>query len=68
MSAAALPSDVGRHFDACLSKPIDQAALRQMLLSATPAARPSQPGLWSENDAAPRDAGSKREAVSGRLR
>ena len=48
MSASAVPHDVGRYFDGCLSKPIDQAALRQVLLSAAPAARPSQPGLWSE--------------------
>lgn len=69
MSAATVPTEVGRHFDACLSKPIDQAALRQVLLSATPAARPSQPGLWSESDSAvPRFAGSRGEAVSGRLR
>jgi len=69
MSAATVPTEVGRHFDACLSKPIDQAALRQVLLSATPAARPSQPGLWSESDSAvPRFAGSRGEAVNGRLR
>jgi signal transduction histidine kinase/ActR/RegA family two-component response regulator len=48
MSASAVSQDVGRHFDACLSKPIDQAALRQVLLSVAPSARPSQPGLWSE--------------------
>ena len=68
MSAATVPADVGRHFDAFLTKPIDQAALRQVLLSATPAARPSQPGLWSDGDPVPLHAGSRREAVSGRLR
>ena len=48
MSASAVDQEVGRHFHACLSKPIDQAALRQVLLSVVPAARPSQPGLWVE--------------------
>ena len=67
MSAATVPADVGRHFDAFLTKPIDQAALRQVLLSATPTARPSQPGLWSDGDPVPLHAGSRREAVSGRL-
>jgi signal transduction histidine kinase/ActR/RegA family two-component response regulator len=50
MSASAVDHEVGRHFHACLSKPIDQAALRQVLLSVAPAARPSQPGLWIEGD------------------
>ena len=68
MSAATVPADVGRHFDAFLTKPIDQAALRQVLLSATPAARPSQPGLWSDGDPVPLHAESRRETVSGRLR
>jgi len=50
MSASALPQDMGHHFDACLSKPIDRGALRQVLLSVVPASRPSQPGLWLESD------------------
>ncbi len=48
MSAAAMSDEIGRHFDACLSKPIDRNALRQVLLNVGPAARPSQPGLWAE--------------------
>ncbi|MEP6740409.1 MAG: hybrid sensor histidine kinase/response regulator, partial [Caldimonas sp.] len=48
VSASVVSPEVGRHFDACLSKPIDRAALRQVLLNVGPDARPSQPGLWSE--------------------
>ncbi len=50
MSASAVAQDIVHHFDACLSKPIDRGALRQVLLSVGPASRPSQPGLWSESD------------------
>ncbi len=48
MSASVVSQEVGRHFDACLSKPIDRGALRLVLLNVGPSARPSQPGLWSE--------------------
>ncbi len=48
MSASVARQDVGLHFDACLSKPIDRDALRNVLLRVGTAARPSQPGLWSD--------------------
>lgn len=56
MSASVARQDAGRHFDACLSKPIDRDALRNVLLRVGTAARPSQPGLWSDEEAATRAA------------
>ncbi len=49
MSAASVPANVQHHFDVCLVKPIDHAALRRALFkTGYGATRPSQPGLWNE--------------------
>ena len=50
MSASIVGQDVRHHFDAFITKPIDRAALRHVLLSVGPSSRPSQPGLWSDKD------------------
>jgi signal transduction histidine kinase len=49
MSAGEVTEAGKREFDACLTKPIDHAALRQTLLGPGHGARPSQPGLWSDD-------------------
>jgi signal transduction histidine kinase/ActR/RegA family two-component response regulator len=49
ISAAEVTDAVKRQFDACLAKPIEYTALRQALLGPGHGARPSQPGLWSDN-------------------
>lgn len=48
MSAGEVGDDVKLRFDACLAKPIDHGALRRALLGSGYGARPSQPGLWTE--------------------
>lgn len=50
ISAEADAVEVGNAFDARLTKPIDRAALRRALFGSSMDFRPSQPGLWSEND------------------
>ena len=67
MSASTSTGDVGRHFDACLTKPIDRDALRHVLVRVGPTSRPSQPGLWTEDDRVAA-AGVVGEAGTGRLR
>lgn len=53
MSASGVPANVERHFDVCLVKPIDHAALRRALFkTGYGATRPSQPALWND-DASP---------------
>jgi CheY-like chemotaxis protein/anti-sigma regulatory factor (Ser/Thr protein kinase) len=49
MSAAEVPEAAAECFDAWLLKPIDQAALRRTLFRTAAGYRPSQPGLWQEN-------------------
>ena len=45
--SAAERAEEWSQFDACLTKPIDRAALRQVLLGVTPGfSKASQPGLW----------------------
>ena len=49
--SAAEAGDKGRApFDAILTKPLDQAALRQAVTGGAYLARPSQPALWSTDD------------------
>ena len=47
VSAAEGSADISIHFDVCLTKPIEQAALRRALLGARRGLRPMQAGLWS---------------------
>ena len=47
MSAAERSADTSIHFDVCLTKPIEHAALRKALLGAKRESRPLQAGLWS---------------------
>jgi CheY-like chemotaxis protein len=69
MSPSTVPAEVARHFETCLSKPIDRDALRGVLMRAGPAGRPSQPGLWSDSEPAPRRAPEDRAGDgSGLLR
>ena len=49
--SAAEARDLGNEpFDAILTKPLDQAALRQAVTGGAYLARPSQPALWPEKD------------------
>jgi signal transduction histidine kinase len=48
MSAGDVADEVKCQFDACLTKPIEHAALRHALLGPGHGARPSQPGLWTD--------------------
>ena len=50
ISAAERSGDVDPHFDFCLAKPIERAALRRALLEATLRQRPAQAGLWTPGD------------------
>jgi CheY-like chemotaxis protein len=50
MSASDVPQAAAECFDAWLLKPIDQAALRRALIGTTHGYRPSQPGLWHQNE------------------
>ena len=47
VSAANGSGDPGGHFDVCLTKPIEHAALRRALLGARRGSKPAQAGLWS---------------------
>ena len=48
MSAREVTDADKRPFDGWLSKPVDYAALRQILLGPGQTTRPSQPGLWAD--------------------
>jgi hypothetical protein len=41
---------VGETFDAVLAKPVDHAALRKALTGGAYLSRPSQPGLWLDEE------------------
>ena len=68
MSASPVGQDVCAHFDANLAKPIDQNALRHVLVRTTPTSRPSQPGLWTEASQPPEASSGRVGAAIGRLR
>jgi signal transduction histidine kinase/CheY-like chemotaxis protein len=50
MSASEARRGAAEPFDAILTKPLDQAALRQAVTAGNYLSRPSQPGLWSPDD------------------
>jgi CheY-like chemotaxis protein/anti-sigma regulatory factor (Ser/Thr protein kinase) len=50
ISAAAASAAVGETFDAVLAKPVDHAALRKALTGGAYLSRPSQPGLWLDEE------------------
>ncbi len=50
ISAATASASVAEPFDAVLTKPVDHAALRQVLTGGAYLSRPSQPGLWMDDD------------------